>query len=134
MKIGKYIFESKDLGFEHCFKLIANESAGNSAYSWSNISCVTFVPFLFPYNIITPNNDDKNETFWIENIEHYPNSVLTIFNRWGQKIYETRGYGNNWGGKYNGQILPNSTYYYVLELNEPRADRETINGTITILR
>ena len=130
----EYIFESKDLGFEHCFKLIANESAGNSAYSWSNISCVTFVPFLFPYNIITPNNDDKNETFWIENIEHYPNSVLTIFNRWGQKIYETRGYGNNWGGKYNGQILPNSTYYYVLELNEPRADRETINGTITILR
>ena len=129
-----YTFESNDLGFEHCFVVKAIESGGNDAYSWSNIGCITFIPELYPYNIITPNGDGKNDTFHIDNIEHYPNAELTIFNRWGRKLYQTRQYQNNWGGMYNGQILPNSTYYYVLELNEPRSSDKNINGTISILK
>jgi gliding motility-associated-like protein len=129
-----YNFISNDLGFEHCFKIRATESGNSQAYSWSNFSCITFIPELYPYNIITPNGDNKNDTFQIDNIEHYPNSRLTIINRWGRKIYETRGYDNTWGGMHNGEILPNSTYFYILELNEPRSDLQTINGMITILR
>jgi gliding motility-associated-like protein len=129
-----YTFTSDDLGFEHCFVVRAIESAGNNAYSWSNISCITFIPELYPYNIITPNGDGKNDTFHIDNIEHYPNAELTIFNRWGKKVYQTSEYMNNWGGMHNGQILPNSTYYYVLELNEPRSPDKTINGTVSILK
>ena len=129
-----YSFESDDMGFEHCFKIKANESAGNDAYSWSNISCITFIPQLYPYNIITPNGDGKNDTFHIDNIEHYPNALLKIFNRWGKKIFETREYQNNWGGVYNDQILPNSTYYYSLELNESRVSEKTINGMVSILK
>ena len=129
-----YTFASNDLGFEHCFVVKAIESGGNNAYSWSNIGCITFIPELYPYNIITPNGDGKNDTFHIDNIEHYPNAELTIFNRWGRKLYQTRQYQNNWGGMYNGQILPNSTYYYVLELNEPRSSDKNINGTISILK
>ncbi len=129
-----HTFTSNDLGFEHCFVVKAIESGGNDAYSWSNIGCITFIPELYPYNVITPNGDEKNDTFHIDNIEHYPNAELTIFNRWGRKLYQTRQYQNNWGGMYNGQILPNSTYYYVLELNEPRSQDKTINGTISILK
>jgi gliding motility-associated-like protein len=129
-----YTFTSNDLGFEHCFLVKAVESGGNDAYSWSNISCITFIPELYPYNIITPNGDDKNDTFHIDNIEHYPNAELTIFNRWGKKVYQTRQYQNNWGGMHNGEILPNSTYYYVLELNEPRSPDKNINGTVSILK
>jgi gliding motility-associated-like protein len=129
-----YTFTSSDLGFEHCFVVKAFENRGNNAYSWSNINCITFIPELYPYNIITPNGDGKNDTFHIDNIEHYPNAELTIFNRWGKKVYQTREYMNNWGGLHNGQILPNSTYYYVLELNEPRSPDKTINGTVSILK
>jgi len=129
-----YTFKSSDLGFEHCFKVRATELNGNNAYSWSNIACVTFVPELYPYNIITPNDDGLNDVFVIENIEHYPNAVLTIFNRWGRQIFKTRTYKNNWEGMHNGKILPNSTYYYVLELNEPRSIQKTVNGTISIFR
>ena len=129
-----YTFKSSDLGFEHCFKVRATELNGNNAYSWSNIACVTFVPELYPYNIITPNDDGLNDVFVIENIEHYPNAVLTIFNRWGRQIFKTRTYKNNWEGMSNGKILPNSTYYYVLELNEPRSVQKTVNGTISIFR
>ncbi len=131
---SNYKFISQDLGFEHCFKIRANELNGNEAYSWSNISCVTFIPELYPYNIITPNGDGMNDVFIIENIEHYPNAELTIFNRWGRKIYHTVGYQNNWGGKVNDELLPNSTYYYVLELNESRALKQHINGMVSIFR
>jgi gliding motility-associated-like protein len=129
-----YKFTSRDLGFEHCFKIRADEFSGNGAYSWSNIACVTFIPELYPYNIITPNADGMNDVFIIENIEHYPNSVLSIFNRWGQLVYRTTGYRNNWGGRVNGKILLNSTYFYQLELNESRAGKKSINGMLTILR
>jgi gliding motility-associated-like protein len=127
-------FQSLDLGFEHCFKVRALEMNGQLAYSWSNISCITFVPELYPYNIITPNGDGLNDVFIIENIEHYPRSRLTIFNRWGKRIFETNGYRNNWGGLVSGEILSNSTYFYILELNEPRAAQSVINGMISVLR
>ena len=129
-----YEFNSQDLGFEHCFKIRANELNGNKAYSWSNISCVTFIPELYPYNIITPNGDGMNDVFIIENIEHYPNAELTIFNRWGRKIYNTTGYQNNWGGGISGNLMPNSTYYYVLQLNEPRSMKPYINGMVSVLK
>jgi gliding motility-associated-like protein len=127
-------FIAQDLGFEHCFKIRGLEMNGNQAYSWSNINCKSFVPELYPYNIITPNGDGLNDVFIIENIEHYPDSRLTIFNRWGKKIYETTGYLNNWGGLVNGEILLNSTYFYTLELNESRAAKPFINGVISVLR
>ncbi len=127
-------FRSEDLGFEHCFKVRASELNGNNAYSWSNIACVTFIPELYPYNIITPNDDGINDVFVIENIEHYPNAVLTVFNRWGRQIFKTRAYKNNWGGMSKGKILSNSTYYYVLELNEPRSEQKVVNGTISVFR
>ncbi|MBR9999386.1 MAG: gliding motility-associated C-terminal domain-containing protein [Cyclobacteriaceae bacterium] len=129
-----FTFSSDDLGFEHCYKIRALELNGNEAYSWSNITCVTFIPELYPYNIITPNGDGRNDAFIIENIEHYPHARLTIFNRWGKRILETTGYQNNWGGLASGELLPNSTYFYMLELNEPRAEKPYLNGTVSVLK
>ena len=123
----------KNDGFEHCFAVRANEKGGNGSYSWSNTSCVTLAPEVMPYNVITPNGDNKNEYFVIENIEFYPNSLLSIFNRWGKKIVEFRGYKNDWSGRSNGQVLPVATYFYELDLNDDRATRKTINGMITVL-
>ena len=70
---------------------------------YQNISCVEFVPEIKTYNLITPNRDEFNEYFTIDNIEHYPNSVLTILNRYGKVIFATTGYANNWNGKINGE-------------------------------
>ncbi|MFC2125844.1 gliding motility-associated C-terminal domain-containing protein [Bacteroidota bacterium] len=128
-----YAFEENSLGFEHCFRIRAIEEGGNESMSWSNEACVTYIPEIYAYNVITPNNDNANETFIIENIEHYPNSVLTIYNRWGKILYESVGYENNWSGMASGELLPSSVYFYILELNEPRSKVERNNGTISIL-
>ncbi|QLE01025.1 gliding motility-associated C-terminal domain-containing protein [Galbibacter sp. BG1] len=77
------------------------------------------------YNILTPNNDGKNDTFTIACIEDYPNNKLQIFNRNGSLVYSKNGYRNSWDGvaSVKGVVnrdgkLPSGVYYYVLELDE----------------
>ncbi len=76
-------------------------------------------------NVFSPNGDGHNETFYIENIEYFANSLI-IFDRWGTPVYEASNYKNNW--RANG--LPDGTYFYVLRIDN-EAD---LNGQVTILR
>lgn len=78
------------------------------------------------YNEITPNGDGMNDNMIISCIENYPDNSLTIYNRYGNKIYEVSGYKNNWNGIANvsgvigsGDAIPAGTYYYVLKINNP---------------
>jgi gliding motility-associated-like protein len=50
----------------------------------------------FP-NVFTPNEDGKNDAMVIEALK--PNSSITILNRWGNVVYSTQHYQNNWSGK-----------------------------------
>jgi gliding motility-associated-like protein len=111
----------------------AIEKDGNQASSLSNNTCVEFIPEIKTYNIITPNSDIYNEFFIIENIEHYPNSKLTILNRYGETIYEVVGYKNTWSGKIKGKTAPSGNYYFQLELNEPRNELKSVKGFFSIL-
>ncbi|WP_158962917.1 gliding motility-associated C-terminal domain-containing protein [Myroides fluvii] len=80
------------------------------------------------YNLVTPDGDGKNDYFIIDNIKKYPNNTVEIYNRWGVKVYETRGYdplgdgsSNVFKGYSEGRVtidkskkLPSGTYYYVV--------------------
>ena len=124
-------------GFDHCFEIRAIERGGNKSKSISNSACVAFVPKIKTYNVITPNRpdyiDEYNEYFTIDNIEHYPESRLVILNRYGKTIFETIGYTNNWNGKADGNTVPSGTYFYELELNEPRNEIKIIKGFVSVL-
>lgn len=61
------------------------------------------------YNVITPNGDGQNDVFTIKNIERRTNTALTIFNRWGQKVYHSDDYHNTFGGE---GVNP-GVYYYL---------------------
>jgi gliding motility-associated-like protein len=82
-------------------------------------------------NIITPNGDGFNDTWIIENIELFPNNQITVVNRQGQPVFTTESYDNNWGGTFNGNILPDGTYYYVLKFTDTG---EFQKGAVNILR
>ncbi len=81
-------------------------------------------------NIFTPNGDNTNEFFELENIEQYPNNTVQIFNRWGKEVYNEGGY-NNSTKKFDGKDLPDGVYFYIVDLGngvKPKA------GTVTISR
>ena len=130
---GQFTILNEGQGFDHCFYIVAKERNGNEAFSRSNSTCAAFIPEIRTYNIITPNGDRFNENFIIENIEKYANSVLRILNRWGDVIYKVTGYNNNWNGKINGKLVAPGTYYYELELNEPRNEVKYIKGFFSVL-
>ncbi|WP_222983059.1 gliding motility-associated C-terminal domain-containing protein [Flagellimonas meishanensis] len=92
---------------------------------------------LVIYNEFSPNGDGVNDFFKIDCISRYPNNVLQVYNRWGNIVFEKRGYGNDWDGITNGraaiqkgELLPVGTYYYVLDLGDgsaPKTDWLYIN-------
>lgn len=60
-----------------------------------------------PPNVITPNNDRKNDTFVVAGLEGWR---LQIFDRWGTAVFETDNYQNDWAGDGGSS----NTYYYVI--------------------
>ncbi len=88
---------------------------------------------IIPSNILTPNNNNENDTWNIVNIDSYPEAEIMIFDRWGKTIYKTSHYLNDWQGtNFNGDILPDGTYYYVIVLS--KENNMIYKGAITILR
>jgi gliding motility-associated-like protein len=82
-------------------------------------------------NTFTPNSDGINDTWIISNSQLYPNSVMQIFNKWGNLVFESKGYPEPWDGTYEGEILPSGPYYFIYDLG---TDTEVYTGTITIVK
>ena len=75
------------------------------------------------FNALSPNGDGKNDEFIIEHISSLPdtkNNKLTIFNRWGNVVFEATNYDNATnvfrGLNQGGTELPTGTYFYKLEV------------------
>ena len=88
------------------------------------------------YKAFSPNDDDVNEFWRIENIHLYPLALVTVFDRNGREVYRRRNYINAENEAFSGKDksfrnLPSGTYYYLIDLEN---GDEMIKGTITIVR
>ncbi len=93
---------------------------------------VTVIPTIQFPDGITPNGDGKNDTWVIDYIEEYPEAVVEIYNRWGELLFHSDDYQNDWDGTYNGENLPIGTYYFIIDLNDDKT--EAFTGPLTVLR
>lgn len=79
------------------------------------------------YNGFTPNGDGVNDFWFIDNIEKYHNNKVSVFNRWGNKIYDTKSYNNSsnyWDGKINSVTVSSGTYFYVISSEDNKVIRK----------
>ncbi len=86
-------------------------------------------------NAITPRQIDGSNDSWIIP-QAYTNAGVhvQIYNRWGQKVWESTAYsnGSGWNGtNQDGNDLPHGTYYYIIDLNDGNTD--PIHGAVTVL-
>ena len=93
------------------------------------------VTFLEDYNVIisnliTANDDGFNDVWNIQYIEFYPENKISIYNRNGMLVFKQDAYNNTWKGTFNGEQLPDGTYYYILEFTDSGA---TVKGALTII-
>lgn len=97
---------------------------------------IIVAPLINVPNTFTPNGDGVNDTWTIINIDQYPACKVNIYDRWGQKVYNSVGYSNTnaWDGTNHGLYLPASTYYFVIDLNSGQGKEGDIyTGSLTIV-
>jgi gliding motility-associated-like protein len=80
-------------------------------------------------NIVTPNEDGQNDTWKINHFEQISSCTVTIYNRWGQPVFETTNYHNEWGGTKDGESLPDGVYYYSI-----KCSNEEYKGSLNLFR
>ncbi len=108
-------------------------SAGEGGCADSDQVKVTVRPAIRIPNAFTPNGDGRDDTWQIEFIEQFPDNTVSVFNRWGNRIFSANNYSraNEWRGDINGKPAPVGTYYYVVETKGPLG--RSYSGSITIL-
>ena len=91
---------------------------------------ITVHDLLIP-TLITPNNDGLNDYFILNGLEFLGTTVITVFDRRGVLVFENKDYDNMWDGvDYNGNPLPDDTYFFILEPE----NRIPVSGFIVIRR
>jgi len=110
---------------------IATEAGENSPTILELPDVNLFIPEVF-----TPDGDGKNDFFVIKGIDGRT-VKLTVFNRWGNIVYENDAYDNTWEGMPNvsGLIignskLPQGTYYYIVEFED--GNDKNVNGYVVL--
>ncbi len=108
-------------------------AAGSGGCASSDEVTVTVRPVIRIPNAFTPNGDGRDDTWQIEFIDQYPDNTVSVFNRWGNRIFSAENYSraNEWRGDINGQPAPVGTYYYVVVTKGPLG--RSYAGSITIL-
>ncbi len=100
---------------------------GQDSVVFTPLACVYAIP-----NVITPNGDNQNDIWVIENIEDFPGASLKIYNRWGNMVFDEPNYDRYQlvNGGWDPDDLKGGVYFFELKL--PSIDRVE-NGNLTIL-
>jgi gliding motility-associated-like protein len=119
---------------------VTNLQSGQNILQWtiSNGACpvsyddvIIVIKDLTIPNGFSPNGDGVNDNFEINGLGDYTNVKINVFNRWGNLVYDSDDYKNNWNGKnMSGEDLSDDTYFYTLEIPK----RNTIKGYVVIKR
>jgi len=87
-----------------------------------------------PVNAFSPNGDNYNDTWVIDNMDLYPNIEVNIYNRWGNLIKKYNNTYDPWDGNINGAEAPSGTYFYVINLDNGQKKGKGVRGNVTIVR
>ncbi len=105
------------------FEPLCNFSS-NTPYYVSVVPCEIIIP-----NVFTPNGSGTNDSFEIFGLDRYPGSTMRIYNRWGNLVYESNSYYDQWKGTDSAE----GTYYFILGVKKT-SGFEYHEGHLTLLR
>lgn len=84
-------------------------------------------------NAFTPNGDGKNEIFYVRG-NNITKLYYAVYDRWGQKVFESNDINKGWNGKFGGSELDPAVFGYFVEGECPDGDKFTLKGNVTLLR
>lgn len=116
---------------------VVNVSDGECALQASvRVQVEDFVcgsPSLFLPNAFTPDANDKNEKLFVRG-NNITSMYLAIYNRWGERVFESRSISDGWDGTYKGRDCDPAVYVYYLEVVCAGGATFKQEGNITLIR
>ena len=109
--------------------IVNNEGCRDSVYATVDITKnALYIPSSF-----TPNNDSKNDMFRVPPVADFFLHYLSVFDRWGNRVFHTTVPGKGWDGSHQGQPCPTGAYVYVLKGTDPKG-AVIRKGTVILIR
>lgn len=109
------------------------ETPEGCADTISKLVKIDELPLLFVPNSFTPNGDGKNDTFFAKGTG-IRDFKMSIYDRWGEKIFETEDITRAWDGTYKGKTVQEGTYAWLIIYTLIKHRTETVAGHVIILK
>ncbi len=125
----------RDTGLQE-IKLIVTRDNGCQDTIVKVIDVVPIVMYHMP-NAFTPNNDGANETFFGKGrLDGIKDFEFTIWNRWGERIFQTSDPDEGWNGRTQnvGELAPIGSYMYLVTYVGPRGELHKLKGNANLIR
>ena len=90
-------------------------------------------PPIYVPNAFTPNGDGVNDE-WLVFGTGVKDIKATVFNRWGEKVFESDDQSQGWDGVYRGQAQPPGVYVYIVDIVYLSGEKDTKKGSLTLIR
>lgn len=121
-----FIYEKQRLPITYFIKVETETPDGRLLSSSNYLRYTQQTRDIEIVNVATPNGDGVNDEVYIRGIDFYPGSSMRLFNRWGQMVYESMDYRNDW----SPTNLEGGTYFCVVEV----PDKGVFRGAIEIIK
>ena len=105
-------------------------SSSTCGASTSSVFVRVYQKITIP-NTFSPNNDGINDYWDINALVTFPESITQVFDRYGQRVFQSTGYASPWDGTSNVKPLPAGTYYYIIDLKD---GQPKLSGWVMIVR
>ncbi len=118
--------------YQQIFRIKAYELNGDRV-SWSNDIVINYEPVVFIPNAFSPNRNGMNEVFlpFTGGIKLFH---MDIFNRWGEKVFESNSSTEGWNGEMMGKPAMEGIYVYQLQYTDFRGKQYQTGGTLHLIR
>jgi gliding motility-associated-like protein len=87
-------------------------------------------------NVFTPNGDGLNEVFGLpQNLpaNYFSAFSMRVYNRWGSLLYETNNVNEPWDGSFEGSIMAEGVYFYIINTTDGCNNQNEYNGFVHLL-
>jgi gliding motility-associated-like protein len=111
-------------------KLRLTVTDANGCQATQDIKIVEQCPEIYIPNAFTPNHDGINDTWAIAGLENDQTAEVQVMNRYGIRIFKSKGYNTPWDGKYGNQKIAAGVYYYIISAKN---NTQKFSGAVTII-
>ena len=123
---------------EVCYRVEAYEGSNlynHTEFSWSNIECPVVEPLIYIPNAFMPTGVNHEFKPVITNFDA-SNYLMTIFDRWGQVVFQTNNYEIGWNGRFDNTKgeAEGGTYVYMIDIHDGGGSEIVKRGFVTLLR